>query len=470
MLEQIKKLIPVLKKQEEWGTYFMGKFYFTIVTNKKRFEVGLTNGNKELDVKFQLQLQKENYPALFHEYIHYLHELSTVIGNVGLGIDLSGKTIFTHWLVSDPKTAISTGYTNNKLGTDFAKVITTQGVLFGNGNEVINGKFIDVKEINYVLQEVYFPHNPDFIESKLSVPKIKFTEFTGSKISCNHLMFGKYFLYEGLAYELDRIIDMQVRGIATINDEAKSTEYTVLRRVAQFVFPQVEKRTYLSLASMALQYVDCGQSFIKMVERVKDGCNLGIDQLDTVAIIKKEISSLLQSKREDFRDAQDEYKNIFFKRKMLSRAFTYLTEKMKGLYDERIKNPVFEIDLVIESKHSELLSIANICDYMYIFQDKDEYMRDFLGTSIEQETSLALKSLLTYDHFYKAHNCLPTSQVELEERHCPFYTCCNLQLRTTHSEICRTRPWKIFEISANTDNQYCWYGQGVLETKGINEN
>ena len=69
----------------------MGKYYFTIATNKKRIEAGLTETNTELAPIILRQLQKENYSALFHEYIHYLHELSTVIGNVGIGIDLSWK-------------------------------------------------------------------------------------------------------------------------------------------------------------------------------------------------------------------------------------------------------------------------------------------------------------------------------------------------------------------------------------------
>ena len=150
--QQLELLIPILNKQQEWGTYYMGKFYFTIATNKKRIEVGLTDSYTELDANIQLQLQMENYPALFHEYIHYLHELSTVIGNVGLGIDLSGKAIFTNWLDTNPKAAISTGYTNNEFGKKYSKAIITQGVLFGNGSEVINGIFIEEKGIDYVEQ------------------------------------------------------------------------------------------------------------------------------------------------------------------------------------------------------------------------------------------------------------------------------------------------------------------------------
>lgn len=470
ILQEMESILPVLRKQAEWGTYFMGKFYFTIATNKSRVEVGLTNGNKQLESDFQRQLQYENYPALFHEYIHYLHELSTVIGTAGLGLDLSAKSIFTHWLDSNPKLAVSNGFTNDELGTKYSKAYTTTGVLFGDANEIIEGKFIEVKAINKVEQEVYFPYNTNFVKGKILVPKIEFSQLVNGQITPEYLHFGKYFLYEGLAYELDRVIDMQVKRLSVINDEAKGSEYIVLRKLAQFIFPQVEKQIYLSIGSMALQYIDCGNTFIQMLERVREEVLSGVSQSEIVKAIKKETSELLAGKRDDFMGAQDEYKNIFYKRKMLSQAFEYLTNKMKSLYDERIKNPTFEVDLVFEGKFTELLDIANVCDYMYLFNDADDYMRDFLGTSIDQETSLSLKALLSYDDFYKAHYFLDTSKVEKTKEHCcPFYRCCDLQLRTSQEEICRTKPWRIFEVSANSDNQYCWYGQGVLESKGHNE-
>lgn len=461
--------LDLLKKQQEWGTYYIGKFYFTIATNKKRVEVGLTKSNTELEIEYQRQLQNDNYPALFHEYIHYLHELSTVIGNAGLGIDLSAKSIFTHWLDNNPQSAISNGYTNNELGEKYAKAFTTQGVLVGDINHVFSGKFIEVESIDYVMQHVHFPIGTDFQTGELLIPQIQFIELVDKKIRNNSLMFGKYFIYEGIAYELDRVVDMQIKGLKKISDESKGTEYTVLRRVAQYIFPEIEKNVYLALGSMSLQFIDCGNIFIKMAEEVRDNFRNGFSQTNSVRLIKDKVIELLKEKRESFINAQEEYKNIFLKRKMLSKAFEFLTDKMKRLYDERIKNPSFEVDLVFEGKHLDILSIANICDYMYLFTDEDDYMRDFLGTSIDLETSMSLKTLLSYDDFYKAHYFQPTSSVELDEHMCPFFRCCNLDLRTGNPEICRTKPWRIFELSAKTDNKYCWYGQGVLEMKGVNE-
>jgi len=470
-IERIETLLRKLKSEDQWGTYYMGKFYFTIATNKKRSEVGLTDDKKELSPEMQLHLQQENFPALFHEYIHYLHELSTVIGNIGISLDLSAKAVFSNWLDPNIKSSMSNGI--NKKRSDllniYSKVIITKDVLFGNANEILNGKFIEVKNIEYIEQNIYLLEEITFIENKLSIPKIHFTQLIEYKTVSEHLLFGKYFLYEGLAYELDRIVDMQVKKLTEIKDYCKGTEYTVLRRLSQYLFPDIEKQTYLCIASLSLQYIDCGRTFIKMVERVRENCKLGFSQEEIVKILKEETSSLLKNKQNDFNDAQDEYKNVFMKRKLLFKAFEYLSDNIKKLYSERIENPTFEVDYVFQGKYGELLNTAQICDYMYLFTDDEEYMRDFIGTSIDLETSSVLKTLLTYDHYYTSHKIFSTTTIEQQESTCPFFYCCDLPLRKTHTNICKTKPWRIFEISSNSDNQYCWYGQGVLETKGINE-
>ncbi|MBI3136084.1 MAG: hypothetical protein HYZ14_15510 [Bacteroidetes bacterium] len=467
IIQQIEKL----KKQFEWGTYFLGEYYFTIVTNQKKAEYDLTDENWNLTSEKQIQLQQRNFAALFHEYIHYLHELSTVIGNANIALDLSSKSIFTHNFNPDLKSAESFGVTDKKQRENLVKIIATQGAISGSGADVLNGgKFVEPINIRYDKQEVSFPHGHDFTSIEINVPIIEFKGFNGS-VFIGKLSFGKFFIYEGIAYELDREAERNVKGWDKIDDNQKATEYTVLRQLAIFIFPEVEKRTFLSLAVLSLQYIDCGRTFITFLKKVKKEYESGLNQTTSVNLLKEEAGKMLFQKRVDFLDAQEEYKNIFKGRKQLTRAFSFLSEKTKFLYDERIKNPTFEVDLVFENRHRDLLDIIQICDFMYIFSDEDEFMRDFLGTTLDEDTSQALKALLSYDHYHKKHQrFLGTSQVEAKDEHkCPFYHCCNLSLRKSHSEICQKKPWRIFEISANKDNQFCWYGQGVLEFKGLNE-
>jgi len=466
---KLEKLLSKLHSDDEWGTYFIGKYYFTIATQRERAYYGLTKPKQKLSIEAQLQLQREHFPAIFHEYIHYLHELSTVLGNASLSLDLSAKAIFSNWLDSNPKAGTSKGL-KPEYSEKYAKVLITQDIFMGDFNDVIEGRFLQVTNIDYVKQEAHFPIGTEFEKIELNIPSINFEQMVDGKLKVNKLLFGKYFIYEGLAYELDRLVDMQVNNLKKITDDAKGTEYTVLRRVAQYILPSIDKRTFLSLGVLSLQYLDCGATFINWVENVKQNEENGISQPDSLQEIKNDVISLLESKRQNFQDAQDEYVEIFKSRRNLHQSFVYLADQMKKLYDERINNPCFDVDYVLDGRFMDILDIVQICDYMYLFTDKDEFMRDFLGTSIDEDTSQALKSVVCYDHYYKKHMIHPTSQVETESHQCPFYTCCDLELRKTNANVCQTKPWRIYEIAANKDNQQCWYGSGLLEFKGHNEN
>ncbi|WP_078350054.1 hypothetical protein [Mucilaginibacter pedocola] len=89
--------------------YFKNQYYFRINTRRFRHEVGLKPVDLYLPEPVQKQLQQENLPALFHECLHYLHEISTVIGNVSMGLSMAMKACFTSWLDKSLVSARSEG-------------------------------------------------------------------------------------------------------------------------------------------------------------------------------------------------------------------------------------------------------------------------------------------------------------------------------------------------------------------------
>lgn len=465
--EQLDKMLSVLRKNNEWGTYYLGKFYFTIATNITKEEAGLWDDTMELSPEQQLSLQRVHYTALFHEYIHYLHELSTVIGNVSSMLSLTERSLFSHHFDTDLGSSVNHGLRNTPHMDTYSKIIATQYVLNGDSSETLErGKMIQVLEIEYVSREVYFPEGDGIREMPIEIPKIYFSYFDGAIQADGLLDFGKYFIYEGIAYELDRIVEKNIRQLPVIHDTHAGTEYTVLRRVAQFIYPSVSTQTFVTLASLSLQYIDCGTTFIRFIRKVKIETDMGIAEDIIINGIKSDTSELLLSKQDNFNGSQDEVIQSSLNRESLHTAFTYIANQCKHLYQYRIESPSFEVDLVFENKQWEILTIANICNYMYIFTNEEEYKRDFLGTSIDQETAQALQILLSYADYYSAHGFRDTISVEREEHCCPYYYTCPLNLRRDFSNICRTKPWRIFEHSFATDKQYCWYGNGVGEFKG----
>jgi hypothetical protein len=475
-MSKIEELLARTEGQRTWGTYHMGQYYFRINTNRTKESLGIQGTDQTISPEIQQFLQNQNYAAIFHEYIHYLHEMSTVIGNVCLGLEISAKSIFSNNFDKELKSCEVNDTTDPKQIELLSKIFHSQHIIFGDSTDKFyNRRLITISNYQYDLHEISVPHDVDLQTFNINVPKLKFyvTENEIAVEDC--LLFGKFYLYEGLAYELDREIDKAHKGLLAIDDSLVNTEYTVLRSLAKFVFPDVKKVTFLRLASIALQHINCGQTFIHLLERVKTEVSLGITQDESIRRIKQEMSRTLLNKQSEFNDAQDEYKRVFLKRTQLYKAFGYITDKTKNLYSQRIENPTFEIDMVFSGNYGLLLNATDMCDFMYIFNDEVPYMRDFLGTTIDLNISQSLKALLTYDHYHKVHLITGTKKVEAKaeivegQRKCPFFNCCNLDLRRNNEEVCETKPWRIFEISANSDMRYCWYGTGVGEFKSHTE-
>ena len=127
-------------KADAAASYFVGKYYFAINTGKDRGEFGIPLKESIKD-DVQIKMQAANIIPIFHEYIHYIHEISTVIGNIGLGLDVYLKSIFSNYFYSNLNSAEHKGIDKmDSVRFDiFCKLFATK--------EVINGTVIDRKSV-----------------------------------------------------------------------------------------------------------------------------------------------------------------------------------------------------------------------------------------------------------------------------------------------------------------------------------
>lgn len=467
--EQLQKLNNQFKKDIA-ATYFISKYYFSVYTNKFRTDVGLS-AHQDVNLPIQRKLQTQNFTSLFHEYIHYIHEISTVIGNVGLALDLILKSIFSNHFSTYLDNCEYNGFdfSNKDMLDKYSKIYATKEII--NGGGILEGLLIGINSFSLRQQDVYLLDGDKLVTIKLDIPMLACSVFKNGNYKDEQLPFSKFYIYEGLAYELDRMVHKQFNKLGDMQDDLKATEYTVLRSLAKHIYPVIDAECYLVAASLSLSYFDSGNVFISFIKRIKNEIEAGINKQNILAKLKAETGAILLSKITDFNEAQDEILEIFKKRKQLYKAFSTITEETKKAYLQRCNSPAFEVDLVIAGNYLQLPDLIPVCDYMYIFKDADEYMRDFLGTaSYTDEQSQALKVLIAYDHYQKAHWIHSTKELEMNEKcKCPFFSCCNLRYRKSYESICAEKPWRTFEISYNSDKKYCWYGQAVGEFKGPNE-
>lgn len=473
---QPEQIIEKLFIDNAWGTYYANRYYFSIKTTKTRIEAGLTDLKFELTQEEQMVLQQENLSALFHEYLHYIQETSTIAGHSVMLNNILMKALFTSYNSPDIKSSISLGVKANiEHAEKFANAALTNSIIDGSGPLDFNMRYIT--DISMEAFEMHFPTAPAGKQSGLfDIPKITYSGIINGQPATNQIFLGRYYLYESLAYEMDQIIEKRQKGLTHIADPHRGTEYTVCRMIAQYIFPCIRQEIAMAAALLALQHVDAGNAYIIILKRLATGDKNGIGQDKVIAKCKQTVSDTLTRQRENFFGQQDIYASLFKDRMGLEKAYTYISEVNRSLYNLRISNPCFELDWVLNGDYDRILDHAQMCDYLYIFKnpeqesDDPEYFRDFIATILPEDICQALKVLIAFDHYFFSHLGMSTERVENNPRsshQCPFYTCCDLDTRVKHPELCKTRPWRIYEI-LQPQRKHCWYSQAIMESKGRN--
>lgn len=466
---------PETYAKQAWGTYYPNRYYFAIAVGKTREEAGLTTTKTDLTADEQRQLQWENYPAMIHEFLHYVHDLSTIVGQACLFNQVMMKSIFTKYAKNGLDTSESLGM--NKApdqSINFHSAFMFSRFLEGGGPLVT--KMHQITGISEHEEAVTGRDQTAARTKMIAIPEIHYVEKTGQGDIRTSVKLGSFYLFECISYEIDQLVGERQGHPVMAGNARKGTEYTVCRMVAQSIHPHISMQNVARLALMALQGVNCGQSFIQMVTELKSNLDKGIPEEQTVAVIKGRVSRSLAGMEMMFAAQLQEYTRVFRGRSGLEASYAYLIGVSLDLYRKRIVDPCFELELIFEDKIRELLNVVQLCDFFYIFKDSEppppdpEFNRDYIGTALDADTSFALKTLVAFDHYFSMHYVQKTKDIEkkvAENCRCPFYSTCDLPYRRDHAVLCLTKPWRIYELQYKKDKEYCWYGTGVLEAKGL---
>ena len=86
-----------LQNSNAWGIYHIGQFWFEIETGRTKAEYGIIDDNS-FTKEIQQKIVEDHYPAIMHEFIHYLHDISTIQGIFYLTLDTTKKAIFSKYM------------------------------------------------------------------------------------------------------------------------------------------------------------------------------------------------------------------------------------------------------------------------------------------------------------------------------------------------------------------------------------
>lgn len=471
--------LNTLRNSKAWGVYQIGRYNFKINTDKEKeyygieYKKGDTN-NHLISKESQKKLILDHFPAIIHEYIHYVHDVSTVVGIFEMTLDLSRKSLFSRQMSPNVNNSENIGLKGSSLTPLFARAHISSESLFGSFvTSGEKGPFLKLVDYNKIRkQTVNTPFEGGFLEEELEFPLLTY-QFHDNGYYEDEIILGRFYLYEGIAYELDRIYEMNVKQFPKIRDDLRFSEYTVIRDVAMAIVPGIKTSSFLSLASMSLAQRNSGLCYIEFLKSVQNAKRDGISEEEALKRIKLICSECLRQMSIGIEQQLEEIAAIFSHREALGESFRYLTSQCLGAYKERVINPAFEVELLLSGNLNRLMEIISFCNYTLEFlpsaeSGDGEFMRD-MAVSLEEKRELSecMMSLQCYFHYYSSHLISSTAEIEAKAKPCPcpLFTICGLDIRKSNSEICYNKPWRTYELTEKTGG-HCSYGIAIMEYKG----
>jgi hypothetical protein len=209
--------------------------------------------NTDEELSDLYKLSKENRPTFYHEYVHFLQDITTTYGlwNIYRIVDLQkaiNKKIFENNSNTFKLPVI-------KLDKITETNIDLSGIYYGDSPTVDEGFDIIITKIDSV--------EDGTIPGFEYVPNIVVTANNGFNKDCN-FNFGAYCLQESMAYLIeDQLFDKNI---------TPQSPYKTVELVVDFIYPEIakNKRNLIYMCDAALNVDHPGKFFYDVICKMKE--------------------------------------------------------------------------------------------------------------------------------------------------------------------------------------------------------
>lgn len=400
----------------------------------------------------------------FHEWTHYLHNVSTIQGLSAFCTLVHLWGVFRHTM--DDGVSRGSNVLDDKLALNLRqKVEFMLHQRRPSKNELPTYASIS---------------NTKFIAAATHIRKIDGTEFDLAKIECRvivslggeekfyNVQVGSHEILESVAHALESRL---VRKLGAVPADAPIAPYLLVRGLASHVAPDIQEDILLACTLASLQDSDPPGILLEILDHVQGVIRKG--ECPLTFLIEK-AKFVLENAKSWIDESLAEIDAAFPVDEPMARAVKNTTDILRRNFASRLNNPFFEIDLVntIAADPSYLNSMIKTYGACAIIQqrhgdpnklDKD-YMYDFELTGRWDEwLSFGYRQMHAAFRFVGLHisaeGVTPTGDLELGKNNkCPFYSTCSYPLREKTPDVCATRPW----LSSKTNvSEICWYGNAI---------
>ena len=438
---------------QSYGKYIP---YLMLISVKRTFD----NFSKISEIN---QFREEEIITFFHEYMHHVHNISTIVGMSRF------NSIITLW---HGIRNFNDGFRDSPQIRELEKAISIQNQWFFNNDSIAITENFQIKEIAELNHES--PCSP--IEIKCKSPK------TSDLIL---VKFGIPEFMESAAFLLEETFRSKIY-FPKKNNNVNFVPYKIGMSIAKHINHEISEYQVLHHFLAAMQAPEPHYSYLnslKQLAPLKISDEIAIDILKEFA--KKQIK-INQPWIENIESQIN--KGFCYEDPLFGDIIKHVFHVLKNNLHLRNENPFKEVELLeninIDNYQNSLNEVIRTFGGCVLIRDRDDTDEDeankdnmfFLKGN--DNIDIDLRAWLVFQaaiHFTLCHinrnasqeiSIVETSEISLKNPcQCPFFTCCLHENRKNlhSSQICKNSPWNHPKAIENGDN--CDYQVAVFKTQ-----
>ena len=409
----------------------------------------------------------------FHEYAHFLHNISTISG---LSVFINTVELWRRFRATHGVRGFCNG-SSDQPTTDQHNLEQLLNHLHEmRRNNSPKGKVIispvAINILTHVLQTTV-RSNGDVLATALKYEAEIENDHGDTEIV--QASIGTLELLECAAWLLEKRI---VRAVdpSTKAERPPVFPYLVVEEFCKHEVSELDEDEVLVCVLAALQCSDATSALKELLEICQQAVADGRGTVDVVhSCTKNALVESLPTMEEQFAKLEEEFGGDG----IMAVAIRGIVEIARRALALRTAYPFFELDWIeeVENGNVSLNDILRRMPSCAVLQvnggSEDEVGRDWLLSFLAVDADRArdpeqglriVHSIFDYLGRHRdSGGFIPTNMIGTKP--CPFYTSCDLALRRVVPSICKNTPWKSADWSGWKGDGACWYGVGIQVTR-----
>lgn len=411
-----------------------------------------------------------------HEYLHYLHNLSTYAGVLSFISELRTLRLFIQTVEKNGRSLGSAVLSPNEQD-ELKGLIQWANTLRGGPGRAYDN-IVSIDHVTDQMRTIGLLQGGVMTPRDVSVVTLftKMKQRDEDQPKPVEVEFGTLCLKEAIAFEAELLMSKNERDVYfDIDTSTPDYPYRMARRLFERETGESpDHETLIKAALIALQSSDPGSVFLDVIDAYRQRNLHGLSP-------EKVILSCVDAGRKAVEPLIDDICTLMLDREFggfdsripLANALAFVKKRCQEFMVLRTKDPFFELDFLRHGfDQLKLRSMLMVYPSCAVITSQPEFpdpvqMRIFKGADQEADERLKqeISVFQTAMDFYRAHTADETFQPTEKAKHseCPLAGACRapLAIDSTRSHICKRTPWDSYD-HVETDN--CAYGTGVKVT------